>query len=268
MRNDRVKTSIAAVLFAMGIALGQAFAPRRDLKFEVGTVKPSPPDEPGGGVRPAPGATRYVGTALDLRSYLYVAYQVKTEQIIGGPSWVDKEHYDLNAETDKPRTIEDLHIMLQNFLTGKFKLQFHFEKRDMQAYVLTADKGGPKNLITRGRTPGADYIADYEPAPAFHQKWKFHCASIDFFTWRLAAWFDRPILNQTGLEGCYDFEFSYTQDLPAGVQDGQMFNGAAVDASGPDVYRALQSELGLKMEAKRAPVEVMVIDHAERPSED
>ncbi len=263
-----MKISVAIALFAMGIALGQAFAPRGDLKFEVGTIKPSPPEEPGGGVRPAPGARRYVGTALDLRSYLYVAYQVKPEQIMGGPAWVDKEHYDLNAETDKPARIEDLHIMLQNFLSEKFKLQFHFEKKEMQAYVLTLDKGGPKNLTARERTPGADFIVDMEPAPAFHQKWKLHCASIDFFTWRLAGWFDRPILNQTGLDGCYDFEFSFTQDLPPGIQDGQVPNGATVDASGPDVYRALQSELGLKIEAKRAPVEIMVIDHAERPSEE
>ncbi len=255
-------------LLIAGLATGQAFAPRGDLKFEVGTIKPTQPGEQYDGVHPAPGGRRYTGKGLPLRSYLYVAYQVREEQITGGPSWVDKDLFDLNAEAEKPSSIEDLHIMLQNLLTGQFKLKFHFEKKEMQAYVLTVDKLGPKNLTARAQKPGADFIVEFEPAPAFHQKWRAHCASMSFFTWRLSGWVDRPILNQTGLEGCYDFEFSYTQNLPAGVQDGQLFNGVPVDASGPDVYRALQSELGLKMEEKRAPVESMVIDHAERPEAD
>lgn len=263
-----MKIKFAIGLIAMGIAFGQAFAPRGDLKFEVGTVKLSPPDGPQDGVRPAPGGRRYAGKGLPLRSYLYVAYQVREEQITGGPAWVDKEHFDLNAEAEKPSSIEDLHIMLQNMLTEKFKLQFHFEKKDMQAYVLTVDKSGPKNLKLRERAPGTDFIVDVTSEQPFHQIWKAHCVTLNFFTWRLSGWQDRPILNQTGLEGCYDFEFRFMQNLPAGVQDGQVINGATVDASGPTVFQALENQLGLKMEARRAPVEVMVIDHAERPVEE
>jgi uncharacterized protein (TIGR03435 family) len=83
---------------------------------------------------------------LPLRSYLYVAYQVKEEQIAGGPAWVDIDHYDLNAEAEKPSSIEELHTMLQNILTERFKLRFHHEVKEMSAYVLTVDKEGPKNL--------------------------------------------------------------------------------------------------------------------------
>jgi uncharacterized protein (TIGR03435 family) len=261
-------TSGAVALFAMGVAFGQAFAPRGDLKFEVATIKPAPPQAPDGGVRPAPGGRRYVGTGLPLRSYLYVAYQVKEEQIAGGPAWVDKERWDLNAEAEKPAGIEDLHIMLQNILTEKFKLQFHFEKRPTQAYVLTVDKGGPTNLTVRERTPGSDFILDMASEQPFHQKWNAHCVSLNFFTWRLSGWQDRPIINQTGLDGCFDFEFNFTQNLPAGMQDGQLVNGVPVDGSAPNVYQALQNQLGLRMEARRAPVETMVIDHAERPAEE
>lgn len=268
MQNDQPKISWAVALFAMGIAFGQAFAPRGDLKFEVGTVKPTPPNAPDGGVRPAPGGRRYVGTGLPLRSYLYVAYQVKEEQITGGPAWVDKERYDLNAEAEKPASIEDLHIMLQNILTEKFKLKFHFEQKEMQAYVLTVDKGAPKNLRVKERTPGSDFILDMAAEQPFHQKWNAHCVSLNFFTWRLAGWQDRPVINQTGLDGCFDFEFRFTQDLPVGMQDGQIVNGVPLDTSGPNVYQALQNQLGLKMEARRAPVETMVIDHVERPTEE
>ncbi len=76
------------------------------------------------------------------------------------------------------------------------------------------------------------------------------------------------VINQTGLDGCFDFEFRFTQDLPVGMQDGQIVNGVPLDTSGPNVYQALQNQLGLKMEARRAPVETMVIDHVERPTEE
>jgi bla regulator protein blaR1 len=250
-----------------GLAVGQAFAPTGSLKFEVASVKPSQPGTPAGGVRPAPGGQRYVGTGVPLRSYLYVAYQVKEEQIAGGPAWADTELYDLNAEAEKPTNIEELHIMLQNILTERFKLRFHFEKKETSAYVLTVDKDGPRNLKLHPSPSGGDVILDRVSEGLVHDKWTAHCASIDFFVWRFSAWFDRPMINQTGLKGCFDFELSFTRELPRGVQEGQLIDGVPVDTYGPTVYQALPKQLGLKLEAKRAPVDTMVIDHAERPVE-
>jgi uncharacterized protein (TIGR03435 family) len=100
-----------------------------------------------------------------------------------------------------------------------------------------------------------------------HDKWTAHCASIDFFVWRLSAWFDRPIINQTNLDGCFDFELTFTQELPRSMQDGQLFNGTPIDTYGPTIYQALQKQLGLKLEAKKARVDTLVIDHAEKPEE-
>jgi uncharacterized protein (TIGR03435 family) len=250
------------------LAAAQAFAPTGSLKFEVGAIKPSEPGSQGGGVRPAPGGRRYVGSNLSLRGYLWVAYQVKPEQIAGGPGWIATEPYDLNAEAEQPSSIEDLHVMLQNILVERFKIQFHFEKKEMQAYTLTIGKNGPKNLKIHPKASGGDVILDQVAEQPFHQKWNAHCASINFFTWRLSQTFDRPVINQTNLDGCFDFELRFTQDLPAGVEDGQLFNGVALDTSGPTIFQALQSQLGLKLEAKKAPVETMVIDHAERPTEE
>jgi uncharacterized protein (TIGR03435 family) len=250
-----------------GLAAGQAFAPTGSLMFEVASVKPSQPGTTGGVVRPAPGGRRYVGSNLPLRSYLYVAYQVKEEQITGGPAWVDTELYDLNAEAEKPTNIEELHIMLQNILTERFKLQFHFEKKENSAYVLSVDKDGPKNLKPHPSPSGGDVLLDQVSEGLVHDKWTAHCASINFFVWRLSGWFDRPIINQTALDGCFDFELSFTRELPSGVQEGQLFNGTPIDTYGPTIYQAFQKQLGLKLEAKRAPVDTMVIDHAERPVE-
>jgi uncharacterized protein (TIGR03435 family) len=268
MQNDQPKISCAIALFAVGVAFGQAFAPQGDLRFEAGTVKPTQPGAPSDGVRPAPGGKRYAGKGLPLRSYLYVAYQVKEEQIAGGPKWLDTEPYDLNAEAEKPSSIEDLHIMLQNFLVERFKLQFHFEKKEMQAYTLTADKNGTKNFKRHPRSPGADFTLDQTENQPFHAKWNAHCVSLNFFTWRLSGWFDRPIINQTGMDGCFDFQLAFTRELPRGMQDGQLFNGVPLDASGPTIFQALQNQLGLKLEEKKALVETMIIDRAERPAEE
>ncbi len=253
--------------WAASFAVGQAFAPMGNLKFDAGTFKASPPDQQGGGwVHPEPGGRRYVGAGMSLRDYLWVAYQVKPEQIAGGPDWMDSEPFDLNAEAEHSSSLIDLHIMLQNLLTEQFHLKFHFEKKEMRAYTLTVDKDGPKNLKVRPSANGGDVFLDQVTQHLDREKWTAHCASMDFFAWRLSQSFDHSVINQTGIEGCLDFQLRFTQNLPLGIHDGQVVNGEPVDSFGPTIYEALEQQLGLKLEKTKAPVETMVIDHAERPS--
>jgi uncharacterized protein (TIGR03435 family) len=250
------------------LACGQTFAPMGDLKFDAGTFKPSKPGARGGGwVHPEPGGRRYIGAAMSLRDYLWVAYQVKPEQIVGGPDWMDSEPFDLNAEAEHSSSLVDLHIMLQNLLTEQFKLKFHFEKKEMRAYTLTVAKDGPKNLKAREHATGGDVFLDGVTERPAHAKWTAHCASMDFFAWRLSQIFDHPVINQTGVPGCLDFELKYTQNLPSGILDGQIVDAEPVDTFGPTIYEALEQQLGLKLtEERHVPVETMVIDHAERPA--
>jgi uncharacterized protein (TIGR03435 family) len=268
MRRGLAIAFAMAALFAAVGAAGQAFAPTGSLTFEVASIKPSQPGGSEGGVRPAPGGQRYIGSNVVLRSYLYVAYQVKPEQIAGGPGWVDTEPYDLNAEAEKPSSIEDLHIMLQNLLTERFKLRFHYETKEMLAYVLTVDKNGPKNLKAHPGASGGDVLLDRATEQLGREKWSAHCASMNFFIWRLSPWFDRPFINQTSLKGCFDFELTFARELPLSVCQGNVPSDlASIDTSGPTIFEALPKQLGLKLESKKAPVETLVIDHAERPGE-
>jgi uncharacterized protein (TIGR03435 family) len=261
----------AAALLTIGAA-GQAFAPTGSLTFEVASIKPSTPGEAYVGIHPTPGGQRYVAAGSPLRDYLYVAYQVRPDQITGGPGWVETELYDMNAEADRPSSIEDLHIMLQNLLTERFKLRFHYETKEMPAYVLTLDRGGPKNLKVHPNASGGDVILDRTTDPLGAEKWSAHCASMNFFIWRLSPWFDRPFVNQTNLNGCFDFELTFTREQPA-VSQGNAAQGnapndpAPITASGPPIFDALRNQLGLRLEAKRGPVATLVIDHAERPGE-
>ncbi len=267
-RRRSIGTSVGMALLVTAVAAGQAFAPTGSATFEVASLKASKRGAEEGGVHPAPGGKRYVGSNWALRNYLAVAYQMKAEQITGGPGWLDTDFYDLNAEAAKPSSVEELHMMLQNLLTDRFKLQIHREKKEMQAYTLTVDKGGTKNLNPHANPGGGDLNFEKDQEQFLHAVWAAHCATMDYFAFVLGLSLDRPVLNQTGAGGCFDFKFKFTWSLPPGMKEGQTVNGAPIDTSGPTIYQALQNQLGLKLEAKKAPVETMVIDHAERPSED
>jgi uncharacterized protein (TIGR03435 family) len=259
--------ALAIALAAATLVAGQAFAPAGSLTFEVASLKPSKPGAQDSGLHPAPGGRRYVGSNWVLRNYLTVAYQVKPDQIAGGPGWVDTEPYDLNAAAEKPSSLEELHIMLQNLLTERFKLRFHFETKVMSAYVLTVDQGGPKNLKIHPGATGGEVSFNKAVEQYLHEIWTARCASMDYFTWVLAQIFDRPVLNQTDLIGCFDFQIKFTGELPLNLQEGQLVNGAPIDTTGPTIYQALLNQLGLRLESKKAPVATLVIDHAEKPGE-
>lgn len=256
---------LAAAIVTAAVAVAQTFAPTGSLTFEVASLKRSQPSAASSEVRPA-GGRRYVGNQTPLRSYLYVAYQVRPEQIVGGPGWVDSELYDMNAEAEKPASIEDLHIMLQNLLTERFKLRFHYDAKEMQAYVLTVDKNGPKNLKAHPNATSGDVSLQRTVDQVVHEKWSARCASMNFFVWRFSAWLEQPMVNQTGLNGCFDFDLTFTREPRAGTPLREVPDG--IDTSGPTINQALLAQLELRFESKKAAVETMVIDSAERPTDD
>ena len=249
------------LLLAASVITAQATNPFP--RFEAATIKPTPPGAPKGSLRPLPGGERYVGVNIPLRLYLMTAYQIKPEQITGGPPWVDSDPYDLNAEAARPSTIQDLHIMLQNLLTERFQLQLHHEPKEMSAYVLSVAKGGPKNLTSHPYAGAGDLHLTQTTEQVERAKWTAHCASMDMFAYQLSLNLDRPVVNQTALAGCFDFDLTFHWEM--GYHDGQVVNGVTVDASAPSLFDAFPIELGLQLEPKKTPVDTIVIDHAERP---
>jgi uncharacterized protein (TIGR03435 family) len=98
-------------------------------------------------------------------------------------------------------------------------------------------------------------------------KWTAKFTPMDFFAWRLSMMLDRTVLDRTGLKGGYDFDLSWTPELPPGFPEGGLLNGQPVDTPGPTIFAALEKQLGLKLEPQRGRVEILVIDHAEKPVE-
>ena len=135
----------------------------------------------------------------------------------------------------------------------------------MPMYALTVEKGGPRLTPHEAANAGDTWID--VAAEKFPQvKMKAIYVPMDYFAFRLAQFMDRPVVDLTGLHGGYDFNLEYTRELPPGFPEGGKINGVEPDTSGPTVFAAVKEQLGLELKAQKGPVEVIVIDHVEKPS--
>jgi uncharacterized protein (TIGR03435 family) len=202
-------------------------------------------------------------------------------QVIGGPAWIDSEGYDIKV---KPGTNTDPKLwwlMWQTLLTDRFKLKLHRETRDLPVYVLTAAQNGfklppPKQADCVSFPPGTTprYIpgkvdCGYVAGPAIGlglpglgiEGRKVRIADLSR---QLALILDRPILDKTGFTGEFDVKLNFTPDAALVGLPSELWGPA--DPSLPNIFAALEKQLGLQLTAARGPVEVLVIDHAERPT--
>ena len=193
------------------------------------------------------------------------AYGVQLKQIVGAPAWYETDKYDITAVPDTPGAPNgaQLKSMVRKLMADRFKLTFHKEKRELSVYVLTVAKTGPK--MTKG-----DDDPNGLPGFGFHGLGKltvFHSTMPEFASMMQESVLDRPVLDQTGLAGRYDFPLNWTPD------DSQ-FGGRAAGVPPstdtetlPNLFTAIQEQVGLKLDATKAPADVLVIDHVEKPSE-
>ena len=180
---------------------------------------------------------------------------------------MDKDRYDIDAVPDQegvPNPLQ-IRIMIRKLLTDRFKLTFHHDKKELSAYVLTLGKTGQKLMPTEfpGPLPGIGM----RPGSGGLTFMARNAAVGDFAGFLQTLVLDRPVVDQTGLTAKYDFSFTFTPD-------DSLFNGhppqlpAHTDTTeaAPSFFDALQQQLGLKLEAQKTAVDVLVIDHAEKPS--
>ena len=233
--------------------------------FEVATVKPSKPEAQGKGFRVNGRNFATFNTSLD--DLIEFAYDVHAKQIIGGPEWLDKDKFDIAAVPDKEGSpsYEQWKSMVQKLLTDRFKLTFHHDKKELSVYVLTVAKGGPKN-VTKSENPAPGFSIPIGPAPGGITMSVRNGTMTNFAVFGLqGAVLDRPVLDQIGLTDRFDFILTWAPDEP-------QFGGRIPPPSEspnppPGLFTAIQEQLGLKLDGVKAPADVMVIDHAEKPSE-
>jgi uncharacterized protein (TIGR03435 family) len=229
--------------------------------FDVSVIKPADLTNPQRGISIARGNRSVAIYGLTAGELIQRIYAVQESQIVGGPPWMESgsDRFDITAkiETDTPPSTDQLWVMLQRLLADRFALKFHRETKMRQGYALVPGKTGPKLGEAAGAVP--NLMANRGQLQASH-------VSMSMFINFLSRYLGRPIFDGTGLGGSYDFKMTWTpgeteQALPAGD------NAAAVDSAATSIFSALQDQLGLKLESKTVPIEVFVIDHVERPSE-
>lgn len=254
---------------ALGLALAQTASHKipDDLRFEVASLRPAQPNQQGGGIRPAPGGQRYLANNAPVRTMLMVAYRIKPEQVIGAPDWVDNDRWDMDAKAEKASDPDELHVMLKNMLVDRCGLKFHLETKEMPIYALTVEKSGPKMTAHPAESAGVPWIDQTFVKPPLQVR--LHATSVDmnYFAFQLATRLDKPVTDLTGIKGDYDFDLTFTRELPPNIPEGALVNGQPLDTSGPTIFEALKSQLGLKLEARKGPATVFVIDSIHKPTE-
>jgi len=240
-----VALSLSALLIPSAVAQAPAFA--------VATIRPSAEN-----VKfEADGATELTPNTLHMRDVtvdtcIKWAYDVQEAQV-AGPDLLRSERYDIQAKADAPATDEQMKLMMRQLLAERFRLAFHRETREMRAYALTVARGGHKlHESLPGTKPLRQNTANSTIAKGL---------TIQEFADFLAGPLKTPIVDQTGLKGRYDFVLDFTHYLPPGGPRG-------LDDFLDAIPATLQGELGLKLERQsKIPIEVMVVDHVEKPSD-
>jgi uncharacterized protein (TIGR03435 family) len=237
------------------------------LVFEIATIKPANPENRGSSMLVGRGGSNlFTTTNSTLSSLITMAYGIHASQIAEGPSWLESERFDITAKPEDPGipNVTQLTTMVQKLLVERFGLVFHKEKRELTAYVMTVGKNGPKLTKNEsggnlpgfgGRGPGAFGVRN--------------STMSEFAGFLQGGVLDRPVVDQTGLSGKFDFTMEFRPNaaqLPLPPAGGPSQLPPEIEAR-PDFFTAIQEQIGLKVESAKTPVEVYVIDKVQKPSE-
>jgi uncharacterized protein (TIGR03435 family) len=240
-------------MVTLAVSIGTVYSQSAvNRQFEVASVKPSNSDSGSSGIRTKPGRVDAINVTL--KRCIMGAYGVGPHQIAGGPNWMDSDRFAISAKADQPAGDAELMAMLQSLLAERFQLVLHREMRTIPAFVLDVAKNGPKlekaeagEATTNTSSNNSGIVID-----ARH-------TDMDAFANILARKMELPVVNHTGLEGFYNLKLSWTPETTK-ERDGGVAEGASI-------FSAIQEQLGLHLHSQKAPVEMLVIDHAEKPSE-
>jgi uncharacterized protein (TIGR03435 family) len=232
-------------------------------KFEVVTVKPSDPNRPGKLFTVRGRQVMTFNTTMN--DMVTFAYGLHVKQLIGAPAWFATDKFDIAGvpDTEGRPNSQQLKELIQSALTERFKLTFHHDQKELSVYALTVAKGGPKMTVTihQPNDPRNFLFRGLGQLMVTNSTMKDFCDGMQ------GAVMDRPVVDHTGLTARYDFNLNWTPDESQFISMGVHIPPPTDDPKAPpDLYRALQEQLGLKLEATKATTDVFVIDHIEKPS--
>jgi uncharacterized protein (TIGR03435 family) len=235
-------------------------------EFAVATIKPSPPDAPRGGYGIRGEAVTTTGVTVNWM--IKLAFNVHAHQISGSPAWLDSERYDTVGKPDVPGqpSRDQMKLMIQKLLADRFQLRFHTEKKELPVYAMVVAKGGPKITVSAGDPndfPGIGFGREPGVLSLVGRNTGLNGVANGLQSNIL----DKPVVDQTGLAGRYDFTLRWTPDATQWANFGVPATANAGDLDPPpDIFTAFEKQLGLKLQPTKAVIDVMVIDRIERPS--
>ncbi len=275
--------AIASLLLSACHAFGQPAAPRPE--FEVASIKLNKSGDGRAMIMPGRGG-RFTTTNVPLQLLITLAYDVKDFQISGAPAWLMSERYDVEAKAeggvDPP--FDTVRAMVQTLLEDRLQFKYHRESKEMPVYALMVAKSGKLHQSEGECGPRPDGLP---PPPEPGKVPTPPCGGFFMFPGRLngqkvpitqlvdvlSRFTGRIVVDKTNLTGKYDINLEYTPDQgqilgpPPGGGPNGLLSLPPIDPNGPSLFTALQEQFGLKLESQKGPVEMIVIDHIERPSE-
>jgi uncharacterized protein (TIGR03435 family) len=242
------------VICLSGTAYAQSPQPAAALRFEVASIKPTPADQYNGSSGIATGHGRLTGSRVTLKRCIMGAYGIGPNQLSGGPPWLDSDRFEIAAKADHPLDDDAVFMaMLQVLMAERFKLAIHRETRTVEALVLEVAKNGPR----------LEKAEDGESSTNSNRgRIDARVITMRRFAEVLSRQMDVPVVNQTGLEGAFNLKLEWSPDSDRPLKPGEI----APD-NGPSIFTAIQQQLGLRLQSRKTPVDVLVIDHAEKPTE-
>ena len=282
----RMRPLLAVVCALLGVSLLAGQEPA----FEVASIRPTQSTQ-AGEIRPMPNG-RFLATNATPRSVILRAYGLVDSQLIGAPPWLDAERYDIDARAAAPPVDgpESLLPMVRSLIVERFKLKARPDSRELPAYALTFARRdrqlGPLIRPTEADCTRATTLTQDEVRAAARDGWppcgmvyvvsfvtgtaggnlvkmriRRSGVTLQALATSLQPTVDRPVVDQTGLDGRFDVEYAYAPQPPTpGVE-------SPFGPEAPMLFVALEEQLGLKLESRRMNVPVLVIDSIDRPSE-
>jgi uncharacterized protein (TIGR03435 family) len=283
-QNSGISVVLAAAWCAAAVPI-HAQPPSTRQEFDIASVKPAASLDGRALLLAVPG--RLQMTNLTLRRLILIAYGVQDYQLSGGPQWIDSEHYDIEAKTNSTATVQQMEgPMLQALLGERFRLAVHQETRQLPVYQLSVVKAGGLRFSKEGSC--APYSTN-SPPPATSADFRtIFCGlrltvdgasrtldgkgvTMAMLAANLSRTYNtslgRNVLDTTGLTGAFDIHLNWSID-PMSAPSDDSDTATAEDRIAPSLFTALQEQLGLKLESGKGPIEVVVIDHIEKPSAD
>jgi len=235
--------------------------------FEVASIKPAAPGDRSGKFAIMQSGHEFVVRNYTLKDLVSFSYDLPPRRISGGPAWTDVDLYNILAVTpgQAPPNLEGQMAMVRSLLDDRFQFRYHREQRELPVYELTVAKNGLK-LKPSTAPPDTQPLLVSRVFPGFRVQLPGRNVTMAEFTSELQRGvLDRPVVDKTSLNGKYDFDLEWEYD---DTQFGGHLPPINSGQSGkPDLFAAIQQQLGLRLESSRARIDTIVIDSVQKPSE-